>query len=211
MGEDNDTLDLKTGSNAPQEPERTLERAIGMQIRDLRMGLHLSVGHLANAASISSGMLSKIENGQISASLSTLQALAQALNVPLTNLFSAFEEKRDCSFVKAGQGVAIERRGTKVGHVYQLLGHALGGEVVMEPYLITLKEEAVAYTGFRHAGVELIYMISGKVIYRHGDQTYPMEAGDSLMFDSASLHGPETVVERPATYLSIIVYRASPN
>jgi transcriptional regulator with XRE-family HTH domain len=205
-----ETDDLTTGSNAPPEPERTLERAIGTQIRDLRQRFHLSAGHLANAASISTGMLSKIENGQISASLSTLQALAQALNVPITNLFAAFEEKRDCSFVKAGQGVAIERRGSKVGHVYQLLGHALGGEVVMEPYLITLKEEAVAYTGFRHAGIELIYMLSGKVVYRHGDETYPLGPGDSLMFDSAALHGPETVVERPATYLSIIVYRASP-
>ena len=108
-----DTPDRSTtGSNAPQEPERTLERAIGTQIRDLRQRFHLSVGHLANAASISSGMLSKIENGQTAASLSTLQALAQALNVPIPNLFAAFEEKPECSFVKAGQGVAIERRGS---------------------------------------------------------------------------------------------------
>src|SRR5258706_16044700 len=107
-------IDLTTGSNAPQEPERTLERAIGTQIRELRRRFHLSVSDLANAASISSGMLSKIENGQISPSLGTLQALASALNVPITTLFSTFEEKRDCSFVRAGQGVVIERRGTKV-------------------------------------------------------------------------------------------------
>src|SRR5258708_36343871 len=113
--------DLATGSGAPQEQERARERPIGAHIRDLRQRFHLSVAHLAGAASISTGMMSKIENGQISPSLSTLQALAQALNVPITNLFSAFEEKRDCSFVKAGQGVAIERRGSKVGHVYQLL------------------------------------------------------------------------------------------
>src|SRR5258707_12971499 len=136
-------IDLTTGSNAPQELERTLERAIGTQIRDLRQRFHLSVGHLANAASISSGMLSKIENGQISASLSTLQALAQALNVPITNLFAAFEENHDCSFVKAGQGVAIERRGSKGGQVYQVLGQALGGAVGVEQYLITLKGEAI--------------------------------------------------------------------
>jgi transcriptional regulator with XRE-family HTH domain len=202
--------DLATGSGAPQGPERTLERAIGAQIRDLRQRFHLSVSHLANAASISGGMLSKIENGQISPSLSTLQALAAALNVPITTLFSAFEEKRDCSYVRAGTGVAIERRGTKVGHVYQLLGHTLGGDVTVEPYLITLKEEAVPYTGFRHAGTEIIYMLSGKVIYRHADQTYPLEPGDTLMFDSEALHGPESVVVRPATYLSIIIYRANP-
>jgi transcriptional regulator with XRE-family HTH domain len=205
-----DGITYVTGSGAPPEQERSLERAIGTHIRDLRQRFHLSVADLAGAASISTGMMSKIENGQISPSLSTLQALAQALNVPITNLFSAFEERRDCSYVKAGQGVAIERRGTKVGHVYQLLGHALGGDFTIEPYLITLKEDAVPYTGFRHAGTELIYMLSGKVVYRHGVQTYPLEPGDALMFDSAALHGPETLVERPATYLSIIVYRVNP-
>ena len=58
-------------------------------------------------------MLSKIENGGTSPSLSTLQALARALNVPLTSFFADFEERRDCSYVRAGQGVLIERRGTK--------------------------------------------------------------------------------------------------
>ena len=201
---------LATGSGAPQEQERTLERAIGTHIRDLRQRFHLSVEHLAAAASISPGMMSKIENGQISPSLSTLQALAQALNVPITNLFSAFEEKRDCSIVKAGHGVVIERRGTKVGHVYELLGHVLGGDMTVEPYLITLKEDAVPYTGFRHAGTELLYMLSGRMVYQHGDQTHLMEPGDTLMFDSAAQHGPHTLLERPATYLSIIVYRAHP-
>ncbi len=208
--EDNaENAELITGSGAPQEPERTLERAIGAQIRDLRQRFHLSVTHLAGAASISSGMLSKIENGQISASLSTLQALALALNVPITTLFSAFEEKRDCSHVRAGQGVVIERRGTKVGHVYQLLGHALGGDVTVEPYLITLKEDAVPYTGFRHAGTEFLYMLSGQVVYRHADQTYLLKPGDAMLFDSGALHGPESLPEVPATYLSIIIYRTA--
>jgi transcriptional regulator with XRE-family HTH domain len=202
--------ELATVSGAPAATERSLERAIGMQIRDLRRRFHLSVTDLAGAASISVGMLSKIENGQISPSLATLQALAATLNVPLTTLFSTFEENRDCSFVRAGQGVVIERRGSKVGHVYQLLGHVLGGELVVEPYLITLKKEAAPYTGFRHAGVEFIYMLTGEVVYRHADQTYHLKPGDALMFDSGALHGPETLLVRPMTYLSIIMYRGNP-
>ncbi len=122
-----DSEELATGSGAPSELERTLERAIGKKLRELRGRFHLSLADLARAASLSSGMLSKIENGQISPSLGTLHALSSALNVPITTLFSTFEEKRDCSYVEAGKGVVIERRGTKVGHVYQLLGHALGG------------------------------------------------------------------------------------
>jgi transcriptional regulator with XRE-family HTH domain len=202
--------DIRTGSGAPTGAGPTLEQALGVQVRGLRRRLDLTVSDLASAAGISVGMLSKIENGLISPSLSTLQAISNVLNVPLSTLFASFEEKRDCSFVPAGQGVHIERRGTKVGHQYELLGHALGGEVAVEPYLITLSEEAVPYTGFRHAGVEFIYMLSGEVIYRHGDRNYHLRPGDSLLFDSAATHGPEELVVRPMTYLSIIMYARDP-
>ena len=198
--------DLATGSSAPPEQNRTLERALGTQVKRLRREHDLSVADLAGAAHISSGMLSKIENGQISPSLGTLQSIAAALSVPLTTLFAAFEERRDCSYVQADQGVVIERRGTKVGHIYQLLGQTLGGDLVVEPYLITLEKGAAPYTGFRHAGIEFIYMLTGEVDYLHGDRTYRLRPGDSLLFDSGALHGPETLVDQPMTYLSIIVY-----
>jgi transcriptional regulator with XRE-family HTH domain len=198
-----------TGSGAPAASPRSLEEALGVQIRKLRHEQDLTIAELAHAASISLSLLSKIENGQASPSLTTLQALAESLNVPITGLFSAFEEKRDCSYVQAGQGVIINRRGTKVGHKYQLLGHALSGGVVVEPFLITLSEEAVPYTGFQHAGTELIYMLSGEVSYRHGDKSYHLRPGDMLMFDSGSLHGPEDLIIRPMTYLSIIIYAKS--
>ena len=172
----------------------------------MRRERDLSLSDLAGAAGISLGMISKIENGQISPSLTTINAMATALNVPITAMFSAFEEKRDCSYVRRGQGVVIERRGTKVGHIYELLGAALGGDLVVEPYLITLEEDAEAYTGFRHAGIEFIYMLTGEVVYRHAGHDYPLKPGDALLFDSAALHGPAVLVETPMTYLSIIIY-----
>ena len=70
----------------------------------------------------------------------------------------------------------------------------------------TLRRGAAAYTNFHHAGTEFIYMLTGEVVYRHGDQTYHLKPGDSLLFDSTALHGPETLVQQPMTYLSIIVY-----
>lgn len=198
---------LKTGSLAPSElPGRSLEAGIGAEVRRLRKSLDLTVTELAAATGVSAGMLSKIENGAISPSLGTLQALANALHVPLTQLFTETEEQRDCSFVKAGTGVRIERRGTKAGHMYDLLGHSLSGDVAVEPYLITLSKEAVPYTHFRHAGVEFIYMLSGKVRYRHADRTYILEKGDALFFDASGRHGPEELIDVPMQYLSIIIY-----
>lgn len=201
--------ELRTGSSAPSADARSLERALGAQIRLLRRKQDLSVSDLATAAGISLGMLSKIENGQISPSLTTVQALAGALSVPISSLFASVEERQDCSFVPAGRGVSIERRGTKAGHNYQLLGHLLRGDVVVEPYLIVLQENASPYTSFSHAGVELIHMIEGELSYRHGADVYVLRPGDTLMFDSGALHGPEQLLTHPMRYLSIIIYPRS--
>jgi predicted heme/steroid binding protein len=49
-------------------------------------------------------------------------------------------------------------------------------------------------------------MLTGRVAYKHGDQLYHLEAGDTLLFDSSAPHGPEILTQLPMTYLSIIVY-----
>lgn len=165
----------------------------------------VTLADLARNAPISVGMLSKIENGQTSPSLSTLQALASALNVPIATFFARFDEKREATFVKAGQGLAIERRGSSKGHLYQLLGHSLRSATRVEPFLITLDDGSDAYPIFQHAGVEFIFMLRGEITYRHGEQTYELSPGDSLFFDAQALHGPLELRELPAVYLSIIV------
>jgi hypothetical protein len=154
-------------------------------------------------------MLSKIENGNISPSLASLQALSRALGIPLTTLFRGFEERRSASFVKSGEGLNIERRGTRAGHQYSLLGHIDDNSsgVMVEPYLITLTAESDVFPTFQHEGLEFLYMISGEVVYRHANLLYRMRAGDSLLFDADAPHGPEQLVRLPARYLSIICYR----
>ncbi|MBX9924985.1 MAG: XRE family transcriptional regulator [Hyphomicrobiaceae bacterium] len=199
--------DLTTGSRAPHAVDRKPARvALGEQIRVFRQRRGLSSLELARDAGLSAGMLSKIENGQVSASLESLEAIADALSLPLAMLFQFHDEKKDCSFVQSGHGVTIERRGTKAGHQYVLLGHLLSGELVVEPYLITLTDEAKPYTNFRHAGVELIYMLSGAVVYRHADKQYHLRPGDALLFDATASHGPAALISTPMTYLAIIMY-----
>ena len=201
---------LAQNPHAVREPrENNLELAIGHEVRKLRKKLGLTVTDLSNATGISSGMLSKIENGNISPSLSSLQALSRALGIPLTTLFRGFEERRSASFVKSGEGLNIERRGTRAGHQYSLLGHIDDNSsgVMVEPYLITLTAESDVFPTFQHEGLEFLYMISGEVVYRHANLLYRMRVGDSLLFDADAPHGPEQLVRLPARYLSIICYR----
>ena len=198
--------------HAVREPkENNLEMAIGHEVRALRKKLGITITDLSGATGISLGMLSKIENGNISPSLTTLQALARALGVPLTDFFRRYEEPRNAVFVKAGTGVELERRGTRAGHQYNLLGHLDKNTsgVVVEPYMITLTAKSDVFPAFQHEGIELIYMLEGSVVYRHGDKLFTMDPGDSLFFDADALHGPEVLVKLPARYLSIISYPQS--
>ncbi len=186
--------------------ENSLEVAIGHQVREYRTKLGMTVADLGRQANLSPGMLSKIENGVTSPSLSTLQSLSRALNVPVTAFFRKFEEQRDATFVKDGQGLAIERRGTRAGHQYHLLGHTIGKNLVVEPYLVTLTEQSDVFPLFQHSGLEFIYLLEGEVAYRHGNKLYAMQAGDSLFFDADAPHGPEELRKLPIRLLSVIVY-----
>ncbi len=190
-----------------QEPHRTggvrdnsLEVAIGRQVRAFRINQGMTVVKLAKMSSLSAGMLSKIERGLTSPSLATLRSLANSLHVPVTALFRRYEEERDVSFVKAGEGLNIERRGTRAGHQYQLLGHTVGKSIGVEPYLITLTEESDVFPIFQHSGVEFIHMLEGKVDYRHGNNIYTLRPGDSIFFDADAPHGPEVLTRLPIRY-----------
>lgn len=188
--------------------DRVLEVAIGREVKALRTKLGLTVVDLAGATGLSHGMLSKIENGATSPSLTTLQSLARALGVSVTTLFRRFEQERTATFVKAGEGLPIERRGTRNKHQYQLLGHTGNAEsrIVVEPYLITLTSESDVFPLFQHAGLEFLYMLEGQVVYRHGDASYLMSPGDSLFFDADAPHGPEEMRKLPIRFLSVISY-----
>ncbi len=187
-----------------QAPQNALEKAIGRQVKRYRKQLGLTITDLGTRTDLSAGMLSKIENGNTSPSLATLRALSTALNVPVTALFREFEEQRDATFVKAGQGLAIERRGTRAGHQYQLLGHSVHSDVSVEPYLITLESDAEVFPIFQHTGVEFIYILQGSMVYRHLNATYTLTPGDSLFFDSDAPHGPEKLVDLPVRFLSVM-------
>ena len=199
-------MNYRDGYGLTGSPNNGLGIAIGREVRTFRKMIDLTVAEMAKLAGLSIGMLSKIENGLASPSLATLYALSTALNVPVTSFFRKYEEQSDANFVPSGTGLKIERRGTRAGHQYQLLGHSLGKSIAVEPYLITLTDKSEVFPLFQHPGMEFIYMIEGEVVYRHGDKIYPLTPGDSLFFDGDAPHGPDKLIKLPSMFISVIVY-----
>lgn len=183
-----------------------LESAIGGNVKRLRAQQGLSVGDMATRIGISKAMLSKIENAQTSCSLSTLALLARGFDVPVTTLMRGAESDRPASFVAAGQGAPIVRRGTQRGHEYRLLGSLPGEHKRLESLLVTLNEASEVNPLFQHPGTEFIYMLEGEMVYGHGRERYTLQPGDSLQIDGEGAHGPLELVQVPITFLSVIAF-----
>jgi transcriptional regulator with XRE-family HTH domain len=190
----------------PQSSD-SLEAAIGQGVREFRKGAGLGIVELARRARLSPGMLSKIENGAISPSLATLRSLARALQVPVTSLFREFEEVRDTTFVRAGQGLLVSRDGPRIGHEYRILGHTTSKRIAVEPYLMSYAE---VFPVYQRSGNEFIYVLEGELTYRHGRKLFAMSAGDSLLFDAAVPHGPEKLSKTPVRYVAVVCYPRNP-
>jgi transcriptional regulator with XRE-family HTH domain len=189
------------------ETGSALDRYIGHTVRELRLKDNLTIADVAAQAGISRGMVSKIENGQVSTSLETLSKIAQALGVSLAHLFRHYNmPSGGAQLVKKSEGMEVVRRGTKRGHTYHLLAYDQGPRKTFEPFLITMDDASEVFPTFEHPGNEFIYMLQGRIEYRHGLQTYVLEPGDSLSFRGDIPHGPERLLELPIHFLSIIIY-----
>jgi transcriptional regulator with XRE-family HTH domain len=188
-------------------PRLKLEQYLGLQIKRQRQAQDLKLSDVAKIADISQGMLSKIENAQVSTSLDTLSRLCDVLGLPLSKLFSEYDQQDGSALlVKADQGMEVVRRGTEKGHTYHLLNHTRGPKKSFEAYMVSMDDASEEFPTFSHPGTEFLHLLEGELIYRHGNQLYRMQAGDSLTFEGEVPHGPEQLVQVPIRLLSIMNY-----
>lgn len=184
-----------------------LDLYIGKIINNVRKKQGLTIADISDQSGISRGMLSKIENGQVSPSLDSLLKISRSLGVPISSFFKEFDsEEGGAQLIRANEAIEVVRRGTKVGHTYHLLAYDSGPRKTFEPFLISLDNKSEIFPTFNHEGTVFMYLLEGEMIYRHGKQTYHMKPGDSLTYNAQISHGPEELIEVPIRFLNIIYY-----
>lgn len=191
-----------SASGQPSAP--SLDQTVGSAVKHHRLMAKLTLAELSSRAQVSTAMISKIERGQVSASLTTLDALAEGIGVPLINFFAGTVRWSDMSFVKAGEGVTVQRMGSDFGHLYKLIGRANADHVGFESYDVTLEKPLSTRPVYLHRGIEFMHMTEGEMIYHCGDAKYHMAPGDSLSFDSNSTHGPQELLTDKVRFITLI-------
>jgi transcriptional regulator with XRE-family HTH domain len=195
---------------SPPPDTALLGRYVGHAVREQRLAHRLTLGQVADRAAVSRSLLSKIENGLVSASLDTLARIAQALGVSMSALFKHWDVPEGrAQHVKSGHGMEVVRRGTPSGHTYRLLAYDQGPRKRFEPFLISIDDPGESFPDFEHPGTEFIHMLQGCMEYRHGQQVYRLQPGDSLTFSGQIPHGPGRLLELPIRFVTVIVYDAA--
>jgi transcriptional regulator with XRE-family HTH domain len=173
---------------------------VGHNLRDLRAERELSIRSLAELSGLNVNTLSMIENGKSSPSVSTLQQLASALAVPITDFFETGIIKNNVSYQKAGQRLqAAFALGTLADLGAGLTLH--GGQ----PLLVTLEPKANSGpTPIVHTGHEFVFCLEGRLSYTIEDHIYILNPGDSLLFEAHLPHFWQNVGESTSQSLLIM-------
>ncbi|GAB4419851.1 MAG: cupin domain-containing protein [Anaerolineales bacterium] len=173
---------------------------VGARLRMIRSGKRLSIRALAEMSGLNVNTLSLIENGKSSPSVSTLQQLAQALQVPITEFFETNDGDQKVVFQKNG----VRPRANFAHGVMEDLGAGMS-RFGAEPMIVTL--EAGADSGRNaivHTGREFVYCLEGQMVYSVDGQDHVLEPGDSLLFEAYLPHLWKNIGKRPARILLVL-------
>jgi transcriptional regulator with XRE-family HTH domain len=176
------------------------EIEVGQRLRELRATRGLSIRALAEKSGLNVNTLSLIENQRTSPSVSTLQQLAQTLQVPISAFFETDHGDKKVVHQKAG---ARPKAAFTHGSMEDLGAGMIGFGA--EPLIVTLAPHADSgKTPIVHTGREFVYCLEGHISYTVDTETYLLEPGDSLLFEAYLPHYWKNLDDTPSRNLLVL-------
>ncbi len=186
--------------NSPFSAVINDEISVGQRLHDIRIRRGLSMRSLAKASGLNINTLSLIENQHSSPSVSTLQQLAQTLQVPITEFFETDHGSKELVHQKQGQRPHISFEHSTMEDLAAGMPH-FGAEpliVILNPGADSGKNPIV------HTGREFVYCIEGHVTYTVNNQKYLLDPGDSLVFEAYLPHQWKNSDPAPSRILLVL-------
>ena len=174
--------------------------ALGDRLRAIRLARRLTLRDVAHAAGVSESFVSQLERGRTSASVATLQRLAAALGIEISDLFAE---------VQLSEPRVLRREAR------QLLewGH-LGRKALLTPKpfhsleVVTAEFEPGGSTGdepYTHGdSEELLLVLAGRIQLQLGTELFDLDQGDSVNYRSSTPHRVSNPGKAAAEVLFVI-------
>jgi transcriptional regulator with XRE-family HTH domain len=184
-------------SPAIEDEERD---ALAQKLHGIRKETGVAMRELARRANVSASLISQIEAGRTSPSISTLRRLAQALDVPIAAFFLDNPEQDDANRTNPLAGSVVRAHERKHLYLpgsagrYELLTPNLSGDI--EFVWAEFEPGHPVMDQMSHPGEEVILVLEGALEVWMGEECVVLWQGDSLRFDCSVPHrvfnpGPE--------------------
>jgi transcriptional regulator with XRE-family HTH domain len=181
-------------------PETNGRLEVGERLRAIRLLRRLTLREVAEAAGVSESFVSQLERGRSSASVATLQRLAAAVGIEISDLFADEqptgprvlhrEERQQLEWGHLGRKALLT---PKPFHSLEVVAVAFdpGGSTGDEPYTHGDSEE-------------LLLVLAGRVQVQLGSELFDLSTGDSVNYRSSTPHRVSTQGGEPAEVLFVI-------
>jgi transcriptional regulator with XRE-family HTH domain len=179
------------------------EIRVGARLRARRLELGLTMSEVAERSALTTGFISQLERDLTSASISSLYRICTVLglrvgslidDVPAGQLIRRSEQARRSLALGNAEHLLLSSGDERRFHVTE--SHIPpGGSAGEELYTLP-------------ADVELVYVLSGSLELRVGDEVHELEEGDTLSY---SPREPHTWRNPSATDEAVVLWTALPN
>jgi transcriptional regulator with XRE-family HTH domain len=181
---------------------------VGGKIKQIRELKKITQEQLAERSNLDSEQIKMIEDNTILPSLSPLIKIARSLSVRLGTFLDDSEElgpvvsrngenNKSASFSNKN----IEARSNL--DFFALASDKSGRH--MEPFMIDIKPaNSSDYKPSTHEGEEFIFVLEGKIAIDYGKETYELNQGDSIYYDSIVEHHVHSANTQNAKILAVV-------
>ena len=179
--------------------------AIGEKLRGLRLRKSMYLVELGKHTGLSAAMLSKLERGKLFPTLPTLLRISMVFGVGLEHFFTDERKRHVIAITRKGERLRFPAApgGGNVAYTFESLDFKATERKLSGYYAEFEPIAAEKARGHQHPGVELIYLISGKLQLTIGSEDFVLEEGDSVYFDAVVRHSYHRAGKTPCTGLVV--------
>ncbi len=180
---------------------------IGRKLREIRKQKGLLLNQVASRANVSTGLISKIENGRTIPSLPVFIGIIDALEEDLSNFFRGLyiADEQKYLIIRADEVSTLEKEEEVEGFKYELIFNKNLTSIGFEIVILTLQPNANREKTITDA-YEFKYVLDGEVCYIIDDEQVYLKKGDSLFFDARIPHLPKNTSSKPVRMLVFYFY-----
>ncbi len=178
------------------------EKDVPKKIRQMRLDRHMTQQDLADAAGLTKGYISRLENAESAPPVGTLIALAQAMDVQFNDFFQGEPEEAIVTITRKDERPAVSR--DPQGPC--LFEHLAMGfpKRAFESYYVEVSPQNETHLLNKHKGQEFVFVLRGIMEFTVDKKKFTLYPGDAMHFNCSYPHSGRCISEEKSEVLCII-------